>query len=163
MNQSENTFSLISESPIDTIRIGEILGQLLDKGDVVLLSGDLGAGKTCLTQGIVKGLDSKDIARSPTFVIVAEYAGRFPIYHMDLYRLDQMQGVDDLYLDEYLYGDGVCLIEWPPKDDSILPVRSLLVEIDKVDEETRGFKFISRHESLTELLRNFERNWIKES
>ncbi len=163
MNQSENTFSLISESPIDTIRIGEILGQLLDKGDVVLLSGDLGAGKTCLTQGIVKGLDSKDIARSPTFVIVAEYAGRFPIYHMDLYRLDQMQGVDDLYLDEYLYGDGVCLIEWPPKDDSILPVRSLLIEIDKVDEETRGFKFISRHESLTELLRNFERNWIKES
>lgn len=163
MNQSENTFSLISESPIDTIRIGEILGQLLDKGDVVLLSGDLGAGKTCLTQGIVKGLDSKDIARSPTFVIVAEYAGRFPIYHMDLYRLDQMQGVDDLYLDEYLYGDGVCLIEWPPKDDSILPVRSLLVEIDKVDEETRGFKFISRHESLTELLRNFERNWIKET
>ncbi|MFL2784223.1 MAG: tRNA (adenosine(37)-N6)-threonylcarbamoyltransferase complex ATPase subunit type 1 TsaE [Dehalococcoidia bacterium] len=163
MNQSENTFSLISESPIDTIRIGEILGQLLDKGDVVLLSGDLGAGKTCLTQGIVKGLDSKDIARSPTFVIVAEYAGRFPIYHMDLYRLDQMQGVDDLYLDEYLYGDGVCLIEWPPKDDSILPVRSLLIEIDKVDEETRGFKFISRHESLTELLRNFERNWIKET
>ena len=163
MNQSENTFSLISESPIDTIRIGEILGPLLDKGDVVLLSGDLGAGKTCLTQGIVKGLDSKDIARSPTFVIVAEYAGRFPIYHMDLYRLDQMQGVDDLYLDEYLYGDGVCLIEWPPKDDSILPVRSLLIEIDKVDEETRGFKFISRHESLTELLRNFERNWIKET
>ena len=163
MNQSENTFSLISESPIDTIRIGEILGQLLDKGDVVLLSGDLGAGKTCLTQGIVKGLDSKDIARSPTFVIVAEYAGRFPIYHMDLYRLDQMQGVDDLYLDEYLYGDGVCLIEWPPKDDSILPVRSLLIEIDKVDEETRGFKFISRHESLAELLRNFERNWIKET
>ena len=163
MNQSENTFSLISESPIDTIRIGEILGQLLDKGDVVLLSGDLGAGKTCLTQGIVKGLDSKDIARSPTFVIVAEYAGRLPIYHMDLYRLDQMQGVDDLYLDEYLYGDGVCLIEWPPKDDSILPVRSLLIEIDKVDEETRGFKFISRHESLTELLRNFERNWIKET
>ena len=163
MNQSENTFSLISESPIDTIRIGEILGQLLDKGDVVLLSGDLGAGKTCLTQGIVKGLDSKDIARSPTFVIVAEYAGRFPIYHMDLYRLDQMQGVDDLYLDEYLYGDGVCLIEWPPKDDSILPVRSLLVEIDKVDEGTREFKFISRHESLTELLRNFERNWIKET
>ena len=163
MNQSENTFSLISESPIDTIRIGEILGQLLDMGDVVLLSGDLGAGKTCLTQGIVKGLDSKDIARSPTFVIVAEYAGRFPIYHMDLYRLDQMQGVDDLYLDEYLYGDGVCLIEWPPKDDSILPVRSLLIEIDKVDEETRGFKFISRHESLAELLRNFERNWIKET
>ena len=163
MNQSENTFSLISESPIDTIRIGEILGQLLDMGDVVLLSGDLGAGKTCLTQGIVKGLDSKDIARSPTFVIVAEYAGRFPIYHMDLYRLDQMQGVDDLYLDEYLYGDGVCLIEWPPKDDSILPVRNLLIEIDKVDEETRGFKFISRHESLTELLRNFERNWIKET
>ena len=163
MNQSENTFSLISESPIDTIRIGEILGQLLDKGDVVLLSGDLGAGKTCLTQGIVKGLDSKDIARSPTFVIVAEYAGRFPIYHMDLYRLDQMQGVDELYLDEYLYGDGVCLIEWPPKDDSILPVRSLLIEIDKVDEETRGVKFISRHESLAELLRNFERNWIKET
>ena len=163
MNQSENTFSLISESPIDTIRIGEILGQLLDKGDVVLLSVDLGSGKTCLTQGLVKGLDSKDIARSPTFVIVAEYAGRFPIYHMDLYRLDQMQGVDDLYLDEYLYGDGVCLIEWPPKDDSILPVRNLLIEIDKVDEETRGFKFISRHESLAELLRNFERNWIKET
>ena len=136
MNQSENTFSLISESPIDTIRIGEILGQLLDMGDVVLLSGDLGAGKTWLTQGIVKGLDSKDIARSPTFVIVAEYAGRLPIYHMDLYRLDRMQGVDDLYLDEYLYGDGICVIEWPPWDASILPVRSLLVEIDKIDEET---------------------------
>ena len=162
MNQSENTFSLISESPIDTIRIGNILGQLLDKGDVVLLSGDLGAGKTCLTQGIVKGLGSKDIARSPTFVIVAEYGGRLPIYHMDLYRLDEMQGVDDLYLDEYLYGDGICVIEWPPRDASILPVRSLLVEIDKIDEETRAFKLISRHDSTAELLRNFEIEWVKE-
>lgn len=163
MNQSDNTFSLISESPIDTIRIGEILGQLLVEGDVVLLSGDLGAGKTCLTQGIVKGLDSKDIARSPTFVIVAEYSGRLPIYHMDLYRLGQMQGVDDLYLDEYLYGEGICVIEWPPKEDSMLPIKSLLVKIAKVDEETRDLKMISKHESTTELLRDFERKWVKES
>ena len=81
---------------------------------------------------------------------------------MDLYRLYRMQGVDDLYLDEYLYGDGICVIEWPPWDASILPVRSLLVEIDKIDEETRAFKLISRHDSTTELLRNFESEWVKE-
>ena len=81
---------------------------------------------------------------------------------MDLYRLDRMQGVDDLYLDEYLYGDGICVIEWPPRDASILPVRSLLVEIDKIDEETRAFKLISRLDSTTELLRNFESEWVKE-
>ena len=84
-------------------------------GYVVLLNGPLGAGKTCLTQGILRGLGSDDHARSPTFVLVAEYEARLTLYHVDLYRTDGPSDIEELGIEEYLWGDGVCVMEWAEK------------------------------------------------
>ena len=102
MSNQYHTITLLSQSPEDTIEIGRILGTSLHEGDVVLLDGELGCGKTCITQGLILGMGSDDFARSPTFVIVAEYKGKFPIYHMDLYRLDNLSIHDDHSLDELI-------------------------------------------------------------
>ena len=98
-------------------RLGERLGKTLSAGDVILLYGDLGAGKTTFTQGIAAGLevDNEDYVRSPTFTIINQYQGRHPIYHLDLYRLDSYEDIANLGLEEFLYGDGVSIIEWPEK------------------------------------------------
>jgi tRNA threonylcarbamoyladenosine biosynthesis protein TsaE len=97
--------------------LGRRLGQTLLAGDIVLLFGDLGAGKTTLTKGIVSGLDVDDeeYVRSPTFTIINQYQGRHPIYHIDLYRLDSNADILNLGLEELLYGDGILIIEWAEK------------------------------------------------
>ena len=80
------TLTVVSTSESNTIKIGKIIGSFISPGDVILLSGDLGSGKTKMTQGIIKGIGSDDFARSPTFELITEYEAKFPIYHMDLYR-----------------------------------------------------------------------------
>ena len=92
-----------------------MLGAHAHAGDVFLLTGELGAGKTCLTQGILWGLGGEEYARSPTFVLICEYYARLTLYHMDLYRLDSIDEVIDLGLDDYFLGDGVCVVEWAEK------------------------------------------------
>ncbi len=96
------SLKLISHSPEETRDLGVHLGKLAQPGDIYLLSGNLGAGKTCLTQGIAQGLGSQDQALSPTFVLMRELAGRMPLYHIDLYRLDHIEEIADLGLDDYL-------------------------------------------------------------
>ena len=120
-----------------THEIGRAIGSKVGHGDIVLLSGGLGAGKTTLTQGIVWGLGSPEYARSPTFVLVNEYSASLPVYHMDLYRLDTFDEVDGLGLDDYLYGDGVCVIEWADKAPGYFPERHLLVSIRSISDEER--------------------------
>ena len=120
-----------------------MIGQGLSVGDIVLLIGDLGSGKTCLTQGLIKGLGSEDIARSPTFVIVAQYTAICPVYHMDLYRIDGIHDMDVMQLDEYLYGDGVCLVEWADKHQNLFPKASLLIEFSKTGDNMRELKLSS--------------------
>ena len=140
----------------DTIKLGELLGAFVDTGDVLLISGDLGAGKTVLTKGVVKGLGSDDVARSPTFVIVAEYAARIPIYHMDLYRLSESTIFDNMFLEEYIYGDGVCIVEWPNQMSDMFPQYSIKIQINYVDEEIRHIKIQGsdiRHKYLFEKLK----------
>ena len=97
--------------------LGRRLGQTLLAGDIVLLFGDLGAGKTTLTKGIVSGLevDEEEYVRSPTFTIINQYQGRHPIYHIDLYRIDSNADILNLGLEELLYGDGIVIIEWAEK------------------------------------------------
>ena len=102
MTQDIFNYDITTYDVNDTIKLGELLGKYVDKGDVLLLSGDLGAGKTVFTKGVVTGLGSGDIARSPTFVIVAEYSARIPIYHMDLYRLSESTMFDNMFLEEYI-------------------------------------------------------------
>lgn len=110
-----NSITLTSSEPEQTQAIGRLLGEYAQAGDVFLLSGELGAGKTCLTQGILWGLGGEEYARSPTFVLICEYPARYTLYHMDLYRLDSLDEIIDLGLDDYFLGDGVCVVEWAEK------------------------------------------------
>ena len=134
----ENT-ELISHSPEQTQELGKRIGRLAQAGDVILLVGDLGTGKTCLTQGIAWGLDIEEYALSPSFVIMRELYGRLPLYHIDLYRLDRIEESVDLGLDDYLYGRGVCVVEWAEKALSILPREHLLIEINYITDTGRSF------------------------
>ena len=154
MSNQYHTITLLSQSPEDTIEIGRILGTSLHEGDVVLLDGELGCGKTCITQGLILGMGSDDFARSPTFVIVAEYKGKFPIYHMDLYRLDNLSIHDDHSLDELIYGEGVSIIEWPGRSKDLFPDESILIDFKRLDEYSRVLKIsasqIREYENLGE-------------
>jgi tRNA threonylcarbamoyladenosine biosynthesis protein TsaE len=132
---------LISHSPEDTKKIGAIVGELAIPGDVLLLEGKLGAGKTCLTQGIALGLGIDDYVLSPTFVIMRELYGRLPLYHIDLYRLDDIEESMDLGLDDYLYGDGLSVVEWAEKAISIMPRNRLLIRIDYIGDTERRLLF----------------------
>lgn len=132
---------LISYSPERTQELGAQLGRLALPGDILLLVGRLGSGKTCLTQGIARGLDIKDYVLSPSFVIVRELYGRLPLYHIDLYRLDQIAEIAELGLDEYLYGKGVCVVEWAEKGLGELPAEHLLIKIDYLGDTERRIKF----------------------
>ena len=153
--RNEMRITLHSQSEADTHAIGRAIGAGLAAGDVLLLSGTLGAGKTTLTQGIAWGLGADEYARSPTFVLVNEYAARLPIYHMDLYRLDSFAEVDGLGLDDYLFGDGVCIIEWADKAPGYFPEGHLAVEIAVVSNDERALTLsgsADRHASLFEAL-----------
>ncbi len=155
------SLKLISHSPEETRDLGVHLGKLAQPGDIYLLSGNLGAGKTCLTQGIAQGLGSQDQALSPTFVLMRELAGRMPLYHIDLYRLDHIEEIADLGLDDYLYGQGVCVIEWAEKGLSILPAEHLLVKIDYLTDNERSFEFTARgkrYEKLMDQLKTVVKN-----
>ena len=126
------SYKIESHSPEQTQLLGSYLGKLAKKGDVFLLVGELGAGKTCLVQGIARGLDIKEYAFSPSFVIVREYHGRLPLYHIDLYRLDHIEEITDLGLEEQFYGEGVCAIEWANKGLPIMPDNNLLITFQYV-------------------------------
>ena len=130
---------MISHSIKETIALGAKLAKKLKKGDVVALIGDLGAGKTVFTKGVAKGLGVKNsrYVNSPTFVIIKEYEGRFPLYHFDLYRLDGHSGFDDMNYEEYFYGDGVAVIEWADKIRDVLPPRYIEVKLMVTEENKR--------------------------
>ena len=99
---------IYSRNEEELIRIGQNIGNLLNSGDIIVLSGDLGAGKTTLTKGIAKGLDISQMIKSPTYTIVREYEGRLPLYHLDVYRVGD--DPDSIDLDDFLYGDGVTIL-----------------------------------------------------
>src|SRR4051812_12913084 len=97
----------------ETQALGARLGSAVEAGDVILLKGPFGAGKTTFVQGLARGLGVEDQVTSPSFVIACEYQGRIPLYHVDLYRLDEMDATTLEALAEYFGGDGVCAVEWP--------------------------------------------------
>lgn len=116
-------------SPAETEALGVRLGRLLQAGDVVGLSGDLGAGKTVLARGIARGAGATGYVASPTFTLIREYHGSPPVYHVDLYRLDRPEQLDDLGLDMVLDGSGIVVIEWAEHAASWLPVEHLWITI----------------------------------
>jgi len=125
-------FDLISKSPGDTLDIGRIIGENLSGGQVVALTGELGTGKTCLTQGIARGMgiDEGYYVTSPTFTLINEYPGRVPLYHMDVYRLSGPSDLEDMGYKEYFYGGGVVVIEWAEKVADILPAGVLMINLE---------------------------------
>ncbi|HEX7363897.1 MAG TPA: tRNA (adenosine(37)-N6)-threonylcarbamoyltransferase complex ATPase subunit type 1 TsaE [Dehalococcoidia bacterium] len=144
---------LVSRSPEQTQHLGKRLGELAQSGDVFLLTGNLGSGKTCLTQGIAWGLGVKEYAFSPSFVIIREYHGRLTLYHIDFYRLDRLEEIADLGLDEYLYGKGVCVIEWADKGIAVLPDEHLLINLSYVSDTERAVSLEPKGERYIELLK----------
>jgi tRNA threonylcarbamoyladenosine biosynthesis protein TsaE len=122
-------------------------------GDVYLLVGTLGAGKTTLTQGILWGLGSDEYARSPTFVLVKEYNARLTLYHMDLYRLDTYDEIVELGLEEHLDGDGVCVVEWADKAPGHFPEDHAVITLDVVDPDTRRISLSSESDRYAEVAR----------
>ena len=115
------------------------IGRQLNPGDVVALIGDLGVGKTCLTQGIARGAGvyQDQTVNSPSYILINEYEGKIPVYHIDLYRLQQLEDIVALGLEEYLNGDGICVIEWADRMGELLPKSYIQVRITGEDEFTR--------------------------
>ncbi|OGR06268.1 MAG: tRNA (adenosine(37)-N6)-threonylcarbamoyltransferase complex ATPase subunit type 1 TsaE [Deltaproteobacteria bacterium RIFOXYD12_FULL_50_9] len=114
-----------------TLKLGQQLGKQATAGQIITLAGDLGTGKTTLTQAIGLGLQVPPTCyiTSPTFSILHEYPGRIPMYHMDLYRLSGAEEIEDLGLLEYLYGHGVAIVEWPDRLGNLLPINRLSIEL----------------------------------
>ena len=148
---------LVSHSSDETHAIGAQLGQHAQPGDVLLLTGELGAGKTTLTQGIAQGLDVAERPRSPTFVMATEYHGRLPLYHLDLYRVDHVAELGELGLDEYLSGEGVTVVEWADRAPHAFPADCLWISLESIDEDTRRLSMTAdgdRHVALLASLKS---------
>jgi tRNA threonylcarbamoyladenosine biosynthesis protein TsaE len=147
-----NCLKLVTHSAEQTQKLGISIGKLTEPGDILLLVGELGAGKTCLTQGIAWGLDIQEYTLSPSFVIMRELHGRLPLYHMDFYRLDNILEISELGLDDYLYGKGVCVIEWANKGLAVLPEGHLLIKIDYLSDSERSFAIEPKGERYVRML-----------
>jgi tRNA threonylcarbamoyladenosine biosynthesis protein TsaE len=126
-----------SKSSDETVELGREIGKALQSNDVIALTGQLGAGKTTLIQGIAEGLEVKDYVTSPTFIIINEYQGRLPFYHIDLYRLDEVRDMEELGIEEYFTRGGVCVIEWAEKLKELLPKSAEKIEIEIISETER--------------------------
>lgn len=146
------SLELISHSPEQTQYIGVKLGELAQAGDVFLLTGKLGSGKTCLAQGIAWGLEVKDYASSPSFVLVKEHQGRLPLYHIDLYRLNRVEEIQEVGLDDYFYGKGICVVEWAEKGGIALPSEHLLINLEFVSATERRLTFEAKGARYQELV-----------
>ncbi|MBD5800581.1 tRNA (adenosine(37)-N6)-threonylcarbamoyltransferase complex ATPase subunit type 1 TsaE [Bacillus pseudomycoides] len=130
-----NKYEITTTSAEETQNLSERLGQLVREQDVLVLEGDLGAGKTTFTKGLAKGLGVKRVVNSPTFNIIKEYKGRLPLYHMDVYRLAESE--EDLGFDEYFYGEGITVVEWAHLIESFLPNEKLKISLFHTGDDTR--------------------------
>jgi tRNA threonylcarbamoyladenosine biosynthesis protein TsaE len=143
----------LTNSEIETKQIAHTLGQLAKRGDVFLLEGDLGAGKTTFTKGLAEGLEVTRTVNSPTFTIIKEYNGRLPLYHMDVYRVQD--SFEDLGFDEYFNGEGVTVVEWAHLIEEQLPPEYAMITIKREDDTKRKIVFQAvgkRYEQLSKEL-----------
>jgi len=122
-------YRFLSNHESETVMWGKKLSQFLEPGDVIGFFGDLGSGKTRTIQGICQGLGCGDQVSSPTFTLINEYKGRYPVFHFDLYRIESEQEIFDLGYEEYFYNDGICLIEWAERVQTLLPANHLEIHL----------------------------------
>jgi tRNA threonylcarbamoyladenosine biosynthesis protein TsaE len=147
----------VSHSAAQTQRLGARLGELLERGDVILLQGGLGAGKTVFAQGVAQGLGVVERVTSPTFTLVHEYEGRLPLYHIDLFRLAGDVEAGAIGLEEYLWGDGVTIIEWPERARGLLTPAYLMVGLRQIADTKRALRFEPKGKRYLEMLTLFKR------
>ena len=119
----------LSSSEKDTLRFGHLLGRAAAAGDILLLTGDLGAGKTVIARGIASGCGAEEYVTSPTYTLMNRYSGRLTVYHFDLYRLAQPEDLYDLDYEEYFYGDGITIVEWPERMGYLYPEEGLEINV----------------------------------
>jgi tRNA threonylcarbamoyladenosine biosynthesis protein TsaE len=142
----------VSRSAEETQALGERLGSRLGRGDVVACVGALGAGKTCFLQGLARGLGVTADVTSPTFVLVNQYTGRVPVFHVDAYRTGSLTELVDLGLEEMLHGEGVTIVEWADKLLPLLPPRTVTVTITGLGDEAREIELAGPPELLEGVL-----------
>lgn len=129
-----------SDSPKDTFAAGKLLGERAKPGDICTLNGDLGVGKTVFTQGVAAGLGVNEPVVSPTFTIVQVYEGaRLPFYHFDVYRIGDLEEMDEIGYEDYFYGEGLCIVEWGSRIAELLPARHKEITIEK--DLQKGFDY----------------------
>lgn len=143
-----------------TKQIGEVLAYDAFSGSLVILVGDLGAGKTTFTKGFAQGLDIERVIKSPTYTLIREYRkGRLPLFHMDMYRIEESGGASELGLEEYIQADGIVMVEWANFIEEELPKERLIVEIERVTLTERVIRLKAIGSSYQEWLSAFERKW----
>jgi tRNA threonylcarbamoyladenosine biosynthesis protein TsaE len=181
------TLDIISHSSAQTQRLGMRLGNLLQGGELLLLDGQLGTGKTTFTQGLAQGMDITETINSPTFTLLKEYAGRSlppseippdgerqakrrqgrsqrlqqgpALYHFDLYRLDDPEEILDLGFEDYFNsGNGACVVEWADKAEALWPAERLHIRMKALSETKRNLLFTATGARYCELLRHFQKN-----
>ena len=142
----------------ETVTLGRKLGTVLTSGDVIALVGELGSGKTCFTKGLALGLGvpAEIIITSPSFSLMNEYAGRCTLFHMDIYRLQSLSDFISAGLEEYIYQDGVVVMEWADRRPDILPDWRLRVELSIVDDLSRKISMSSSHPRAEQILKTFD-------
>ncbi len=176
--EATSKLDIISHSSTQTQRLGVRLGELLRGGELLLLDGQLGTGKTTFTQGLAQGMGITEDISSPTFTLLKEYAGResqtstarepgqlaaaqLPVrpalYHFDLYRLDDPEEILDLGFEDYFYGSGVCVVEWADKADLLWPTEHLRIRLKMLNETKRGLLFTAVGTRYCELLQQFQK------
>lgn len=133
----------IVDNVTDTIELGRTLGEMAKSGDIFCVNGDLGAGKTHFTKGFAQGLGIDDHITSPTFTIVNEYYGRLKLYHFDVYRVNDPDEIYAIGFDEYIFGEGVSIIEWSVYIDELIPDEHVSIDILKLPEKGENYRKIS--------------------
>ena len=133
--------TFISKSPDETEHFGRRFAENLRAGDILALTGNLGSGKTQFVKGLATGLGSSDAVTSPTFTLIHEYPhGRLPIYHFDFFRVEDRQSAERLGLDDYFFGDGVCVIEWADRFPALVPLHAQWIGFETTAENERAIK-----------------------
>ncbi|MEC0170575.1 tRNA (adenosine(37)-N6)-threonylcarbamoyltransferase complex ATPase subunit type 1 TsaE [Paenibacillus graminis] len=160
-NIAETVFIYRSYSLDDTEQLAAELAASAEPGMVIGLDGDLGAGKTAFSQSFARHLGVQGIVSSPTFTIIKEYEGRLPLYHMDVYRIS-LQEADELGLDEYFYGQGVCLVEWSRIIADLMPPRHLHIAMETSGPEERLITVTGSGEPYGEVCRALNQKWGNE-
>lgn len=144
--------TLKTNSGEETFLLGKRLGQLLQPSMILCLSGDLGAGKTQMTKGIATGLDIEDYITSPTYTLINEYSGRLPLYHFDVYRLENSDELNELGYQEYFFGNGITVIEWADIISEAVPKDRLWIIIRKMEADKRRIVLDGVGDTYLELL-----------